>query len=149
MGTGKWLIFSCSVKYCICFTKLGLLLYCLDFGGQRQRYENKLATFRRQAEERQDLQLRKEDAGEAGQEDVSTESSEVNDASPHFEIFKVISRDVYIVAVCHNLHLIHEIAFCTARNWFLIVKTHKRGVVSGIIRTVRTSHKIADFFRYT
>jgi hypothetical protein len=62
----------------------------IDFGGQRQRYENKLATFRRQAEERQDLQLRQEDAGEAGQEDVSTESSEVNDASPHFEIFKVI-----------------------------------------------------------
>jgi hypothetical protein len=78
-----------SNKYCIFFS----FIPSIDFGGQRQRYENKLATFRRQAEERQDLQLRKEDAGEAGQEDqedVSTESSEVNDASPHFEIFKVI-----------------------------------------------------------
>jgi hypothetical protein len=103
------LFLQCKVLYLL-YEILTSFIPSIDFGGQRQRYENKLATFRRQAEERQDLQLRKEDAGEAGQEDqedASTESSEVNDASPHFEIFKVISRDVKCVAVCHTLHLIH------------------------------------------
>jgi hypothetical protein len=100
------LFLQCKVIYLL-HEILTSFIPSIDFVGQRQRYENKLATFRRQAEERQDLQLRKEDAGEAGQEDVSTESGEVNDASPHFEIFKVILEIVYCAAMCHTLHLIH------------------------------------------